>query len=98
MFGDKRSSLKGKKVNVQVRFITLIQSYSGKREIRMELPPDPHIAVQSVIETFDIPWKGKLEKSCRIFINKQPFEAFVRDKTVLKTGDLIAFIPISGGG
>jgi molybdopterin converting factor small subunit len=85
-------------ITVTVRFITLMQRYSGEREIQMDLPQDPHRAIQAIIDAFRIPWKGNLEKSSRIFINKQPMDMFIRDKALLNAGDVIAFIPISGGG
>jgi molybdopterin converting factor small subunit len=94
----KKISLAKEHITVTVRFITLMQRYSGEREIQMELPQDPHQAIQVIIDVFRIPWRGKLEKSSRIFINKQPLEMFIRDKAILNPGDVIAFIPISGGG
>jgi len=87
-----------KTVTVTVRFITIMQRYSGQRELQMELPPDPSRAIAIIIDKFRIPWKDKLEKSARIFINKQFFEKFIDNKHKLNTGDVIAFIPMSGGG
>jgi hypothetical protein len=85
-------------VCVTVRFITLMQKYSGQREFRMDLPSDPGKAIEIIIAHFDIPWKDHLEKRTRIFINKQFAESFIKRGEKLKTDDLIAFIPISGGG
>ncbi len=85
-------------VSVTVRFITLMQRYSGQRDFKMDLPTDPSQAIETIISHFDIPWKDKLEKRTRIFINKQFFESYIKRGEKLKTDDLIAFIPISGGG
>ena len=85
-------------VSVTVRFITLMQKYSGQRDFKMDLPSDPKKAIEIIIARFDIPWKESLEKRTRIFINKQFAESFIKRGEKLKTDDLIAFIPISGGG
>jgi molybdopterin converting factor small subunit len=85
-------------VSVTVRFITLMQRYSGQREFKMALPNDPSKAIEAIISHFHIPWKDQLEKRTRIFINKQFVESYIKRGEKLKTGDLIAFIPISGGG
>jgi molybdopterin converting factor small subunit len=85
-------------VSVKVRFITRMQRYSDQREIRMELPSDPNQAIDTIIEQFHIPWKDNLEKSTRIFINKKFSDAFIKSGEFLKKDDVIAFIPISGGG
>ena len=64
----------------------------------MDLPRDPGKAIETIISHFDIPWKDQLEKRTRIFINKQFAESFIKKGEKLETDDLIAFIPISGGG
>ncbi len=87
-------------VQVTVRFITIMQRYSGKgnREVEMELPPEPSQAVDLIIERFQIPWKDNLEKQVRIFINSVVYDSFLETGERLKEGDTIDFIPISGGG
>ncbi len=85
-------------VSVKVRFITRMQRYSDQREIRMELPSDPNQAIDTIIEQFHIPWKDNLEKNTRIFINKKFSDTFIQSGELLKKDDVIAFIPISGGG
>jgi molybdopterin converting factor small subunit len=85
-------------VSVTIRFITLMQRYSGQRDLKIALPNDPKLAIETIIAHFDIPWKDKLEKRTRIFINKQFAESYIKSGKKLKKGDLIAFIPISGGG
>jgi molybdopterin converting factor small subunit len=85
-------------VTVTVRFITIMQRYSGQRELQMEVPSDPSQALTIIIDKFHIPWKDKLEKSTRIFINKQFYEKFIKSEQKLNAGDVIAFIPMSGGG
>lgn len=94
--GKARNSMET--VVVTVRFITIMQRYSGQRELQMKVPKDPGQAIDLIISQFNIPWKDKLEKSSRIFINKQSFEKFIDNKHDLMTGDVIAFIPMSGGG
>ena len=94
----KQSSILPDSVSVTVRFITLMQKFSGQREFKMDLPGDPSKAIEIIISHFDIPWKDNLEKRTRIFINKQFAESFIKRGEKLKSGDLIAFIPISGGG
>jgi hypothetical protein len=94
----KQSRIPPDSVSVTVRFITLMQKYSGRREFKMDLPSDPGMAIESIIAHFDIPWKDYLEKRTRVFINKQFAESFIKEGKILKTDDLIAFIPISGGG
>ena len=87
-------------VLVTVRFITIMQRYSGKgrREVEMELPPDPDQAVALIIERFQIPWQDNLERQARIFIEGLTYDAFLESGLCLKGGDTIAFIPLSGGG
>ena len=85
-------------VEVKVRFITRMQRYSGQKDIRMELPSDPNLAISTIIQQFNIPWKNDLEKSTRIFINKKFSDAFIKSGEPLKKDSVIAFIPISGGG
>ena len=63
---------------VHLRFITLMQRYSGKRDMDLDLPTDPEAAIAAVIERFNIPWKDHLEKSARIltlFNRKTPQSA-----------------------
>ena len=93
-----RSKIPPDSVSVTVRFITLMQKYSGQREFRLDLPSDPEKAIETIIARFDIPWKDHLEKRTRVFINKQFAESFIKKGEKLKSDDLIAFIPISGGG
>lgn len=85
-------------VSVQVRFITVMQQYSGQRELEIRLPEDPQEAVDAVIKRFQIPWAGVLEKSVRIFINKELLEIFKKSGRKLAEGDRISFIPMSDGG
>lgn len=85
-------------VLVGVRFITIMQRYSGQRELAMQLPADPQAAVDMIIERFQIPWSGNLERSVRIFVNRELFETFDKSGRKLAGGDRISFIPISDGG
>lgn len=85
-------------ITARVRFITIMQRYSGQRELEMRLPPDPQAAVDMIIERFQIPWSGILEKSVRIFINRELLEVYQQGRRRLAEGDRISFIPISGGG
>jgi|GEM_PF-777149 len=85
-------------LTVTVRFITIMQRYSERREVQMDVPSDPCQALALIIEQFRIPWRNKLEKSTRIFINRQFYEKFIANRQKLKAGDIIAFIPMSGGG
>lgn len=87
-------------VPVTVRFITIMQKYSGegRREVTMELPPDPRLAVDLILEQFQIPWYGDLDRYVRIFIDGLVYDAYVGSGERLKGGETIAFIPISGGG
>jgi len=64
----------------------------------MHLPTDPQEAIDVLIKRFHIPWAGTLEKSVRIFINKELFEMFTKSGRPLNEGDRISFIPLSGGG
>lgn len=86
-------------VQVKVRFITIMQEYSGrKREVEMELPPEPEQAIDLIIRRFNIPWAERLEKYTRIFINKELSRVFVESGNRLKDGDTIMFVPMSSGG
>jgi molybdopterin converting factor small subunit len=86
-------------VHVKVRFITIMQKYSGrKREIEMDISPEPERAIDRIIDRFHIPWKDNLEKFTRIFINKELSHLFVKSGKRLKDGDTIMFIPMSCGG
>jgi len=85
-------------VSILVRFITVMQQYSGQRELEMRLPDDPQEAIDMIIKRFQIPWSGVLEKSVRIFINKDLLESLKKSGRKLAEGDRISFIPISGGG
>jgi molybdopterin converting factor small subunit len=87
-------------VQVTVRFITIMQRYSGqgKREVQMELSPSPDEALAQIIERFQIPWQNGLEAQVRVFINGIVYDSFLAGGQQLKGGDIIAFIPMSGGG
>jgi len=86
-------------VSITVRFVSIMRKYSGdKREIQVEVPADPAQAIRFIISRFQIPWKDNLEKSTRIFINQRLSDPFVDGGQPLKDKDIIAFIPISGGG
>jgi len=86
-------------VHVKVRFVTIMQRYSGrKREVQIDLPSEPEQAIDLVIRRFDIPWHDNLEKFTRIFINKEYYQTVIQSGKHLEDGDIIAFIPISGGG
>jgi molybdopterin converting factor small subunit len=87
-------------VQVTVRFITIMQRYSGEgnREVEMELPARPDRAVELIIERYQIPWKDNLERQARIFVEGLSYDAFLASEATLKDGDTISFIPISGGG
>jgi molybdopterin converting factor small subunit len=85
-------------VLIRVRFITIMQRYSGQRELDLLLPEDPREAVDSVIRRFQIPWVGSLEKSVRVFINQELLEIYQKSGRKLTAGDRISFLPISDGG
>ena len=85
-------------VSIRVRFVTIMQRYSGHRELVVHLPTDPQEAIDVLIKRFQIPWTGTLEKSVRIFINKELLETFTKSGRPLSEGDWISFIPLSGGG
>jgi len=86
-------------VQVKVRFVTIMQKYSARRrEVEIDLPPEPEQAIDLIIRRFDIPWHDNLEKFTRIFINKEHYQTVIESGKHLKDGDTIAFIPISGGG
>ena len=86
-------------VSVTVRFVSIMQKYSGnKRDIQVEVPSDPAQAIDLIINRFQIPWNKNLEKSTRIFINQRLYDQFDDSGQHLKDNDNIAFIPISGGG
>ena len=97
---EKQKAMTSDTVRITVRFITIMQKYSGsgKREVEMELPREPDQAVDLIIKRFDIPWKDDLEKYTRIFIGRVAYDSFVESGKRLETGDTIAFIPLSGGG
>ncbi len=77
-----------------------MQRYSGQgnREIQMELSPRPEEALAEIVEKFQIPWKDSLEKQVRVFMNGIVYDSFLAGGQRLKGGDVVAFIPISGGG
>ena len=86
-------------VSITVRFVSIMRKYSGdQREVRVEVPTDSAQAIRFIINRFQIPWKDNLEKSTRIFINQRLNDPFVDGGQPLKDSDIIAFIPISGGG
>lgn len=91
-------SARQRSISIRVRFVTIMQQYSGQRELVMHLPTDPQVAIDVLIKRFQIPWTGTLEKSVRIFINKELLETFRKSGQPLKEGDRITFIPLSGGG
>jgi len=64
----------------------------------VEVSSDPAQAIDLIINRFQFPWKENLEKSTRIFINQRLNDPFVDSAQRLKDNDIIAFIPISGGG
>jgi len=85
-------------VKVGVRFVSLVQRHTGLRRVEMELPAEPEKALKVVIDRYRIPWAGDLERSCRIFVNRQPVERLIKTGKLLQEGDVISFIPILAGG
>jgi hypothetical protein len=45
-----------------------------------------------------MPWTDNLEKSTRVFINKELAEVVYERGRKLEEDDLVVFVPISGGG
>ncbi len=87
------------RVKVTVRFITIMQKYTGRRrEIEMDLSPEPEQAIEHIIQKFDIPWTEQMQKFIRIFINRELSKVFVENGKQLKDGDTILFVPVSCGG
>jgi molybdopterin converting factor small subunit len=86
-------------VVIIVRFVSIMQQYSGnRREVTMRVPSKSSLAITTIIDHFRIPWKDKLEKSTRIFINQNLYNPYFDKEIRLKAKDTIIFIPISGGG
>ncbi len=86
-------------VSVTVRFVSIMCKYAGdKREVQVEVPADSAQAIDLIINRFQIPWKDDLERSTRIFINQKLNDPIADKEKLLKDKDIIAFIPISGGG
>ena len=76
-----------------------MQKYSdGKKEVEMLLPPDASQALDIIIEELAIPWKEKLSPFVRVFVNKSLLKDKVERGEKLQDGDMISFIPMSGGG
>lgn len=91
--------MENKQVKIKVRFLGILQKYSdGKREVDLIVPPDPGSAVDKILDDFNLPWENDLVKITRIFINNQHLSTFIQKGELLKTGDIIAFIQLSGGG
>jgi len=87
------------RVKITVRFVSIMQKYSGnRRDVQVEVQADSQQAINRIIDRFQIPWEGNLERSTRIFINKTLKDPFLESGKQLKDGDIIEFIPISGGG
>ena len=86
-------------VPVKIRFISIMQNYSGKRKVvEIDLPCDPKKSINHIIRQFKLPWNGKLERFVRIFINRELSNDFIKNGKQLQAGDIISFIPMSGGG
>ncbi len=86
-------------VTVIVRFVSIMQHYSNhRREVRRTVPPEADRAVFAIMDQFNIPWTGNLEKSTRIFINQKVYDPLKNEPLRLNDNDTIAIIPISGGG
>ena len=91
--------MKKETVHIRIKFISILQKYSGQRkEVELDLPQDAAQAVDFIIKDFQIPWEGNLERFVRVFINRELLQDFVKAGKQLSLGDTIAFIPISGGG
>jgi molybdopterin converting factor small subunit len=75
-----------------------MQRYSGQKELEIDVPEDPGEAVAKIVRQFRIPWAGRLEKSVRVFINKELLEVYAGSGRKLAEGDRISFIPMSDGG
>ena len=39
-------------VRISVKFVTIMQDYSGRRLVEMDVPPDPGAAMRSIIDHF----------------------------------------------
>ena len=86
-------------MKVKVCFLSLLQKYvGGVREVEMDLSPELEQAIDFIIEKFQIPWAGNFEKFIRVFVNKELSQVFIDGGKRMKDGDMIMFIPVSGGG
>ncbi len=96
---EEKNRMKNSDVIIKVRFLGILQKYSdGKREVDLNVPPDPGSAVDKIFKDFNLPWENDLEKITRIFVNDQHLSAFIKKGELLSNGDIIAFIQLSGGG
>ena len=85
-------------VRTTVKFLTFMQKYSGIREIEMELPRNLSRALDHIINRYNIPWKGNLEKNGAILVNGRHYQTVLKTGEQLSENDTIVFVPIIGGG
>ena len=76
-----------------------MQKYSGEgnRGVQMQLPTRLNGVLARIIEQFQIPWEDGLAAQVRVFVDSIVYDTFLAGGQRLKGGDVIAFIPISGG-
>jgi molybdopterin converting factor small subunit len=86
------------RVGIQVRFLSLFERHSGVPHAWLEVPRDPNLALREIFSRYRIPWENELERTSRIFINKQLSSRFIRERKNLSEGDVISFVPMVGGG
>ena len=85
-------------VRINVEFLTLMKKYSKIDEIEIMVPNDLSRALDYIIDRFNIPWKGNLEKHGAILINGRHYQSLLKDGADLSEGSTIVFVPLLTGG
>ena len=85
-------------MKIKAKFFALPKDYQGDREIEMEVSEDFQQALEEIDSKTKIGIKEKLDKRFVILINGRNYRKALEEKSKLKEGDNLAFVPFLGGG
>ena len=100
----------GVKVEVKVRFFTVLREIVGKREENFSLPDDETVTVETVLTLLSRKYgssftdylydskSGQLRGFLQLLVNGASTQTIHGTQTLLKNGDVLAILPPVGGG
>lgn len=86
------------KVLIKVKFFAHICDQVGTREIKLAVEKDIYRAIDQIELEIGHPIAKKLDKEVGLLINGIAYRHYIKNKTYLQDGDVLAFVPILGAG